>query len=144
MRTLVPDWKARRLPKYNHLGKVGQKDFLYWWQPNLVHIHELNEAIIVEAEKSQMWLESHGVMNAVACGSHNIITENEEMLLQSGVKNVTFAYDKDVDVKEILKQTTLLRRYVNCWYVKDRFGFLDEKDSPTDKGFQKRSAMIAQ
>lgn len=133
-RTLLPDYKERKIPKYTLLGKMGRKDFLYWWQPNLENIKKKSECIIVEGEKSQMLLESWGYNNVVAVGSHFISDEHEKMLAFCGCRRVIFAYDKDVDKKEILRQTTFLRHFVNCYVVYDRNDILEEKDSPLDKG----------
>lgn len=134
IRTLLPDYKERKLPKYTLLGKMGRKDFLYWWQPNLENIKKKSECIIVEGEKSQMILETWGYNNVVAVGSHFISDEHEKMLSVCGCKRVIFAYDKDVELKEIIKQSKFLRHYVNCYAIIDDEGILGEKDSPLDKG----------
>lgn len=133
-RTLNPEHKKLGIPKYTLLGKMGRKDFLYWWRPNLLNIKKTGECIIVEGEKSQMLLETWGYKNSVAVGSHFISEEHEKMLAFCGAKRVVFAYDKDVPIQEIKKQTNFLRHFVNCYVVLDKNNILGEKDSPVDKG----------
>lgn len=136
VRTLLPDYKERKVPKYIYTNKIGRKDFLYWWKPNERFIKESSECILVEAEKSQMKLESYGVNNVVAVGSHAITDNCQRFLLKSGVKNIVFAYDKDVKIGEIMKQITILKHYCNCFILIDKYSLLGEKDSPIDRGIE--------
>lgn len=135
-RTLCADWKEHGMPKYTLLGKMGKKDFMYWWKPNEKSIISSSECIIVEAEKSQMKLESYGINNVVAVGSHALSEFNERQILSAGIKNVVFGYDKDVTLEEIIRQTSILRHYTNCWYIKDVDGLIGAKDAPIDKGIE--------
>ena len=47
--------------------------------------------------------------------------------------NVTFALDKEVDIRQD-KNIQKLKQYVNIDYLFDKDNLLGEKDSPVDKG----------
>ena len=51
-----------------------------------------------------------------------------------GIKEVTIAFDKDVQLSHIRKVTKLLKKYVNVYAIYDKWKLLKDKDSPCDEG----------
>lgn len=120
--------------KYGLTNKMGRKDFMYWWIPNMQNIRKTGECILVESEKSVMKLESIGIKNSVAIMGHDITKQQAQILIMSGVKNIVVAFDKDVKYKEIVKQLDILRHYCGCSIIVDRWNLLNDKDAPIDNG----------
>lgn len=125
-------------PKYMYLNKIGKKDFLYNFNYAKKYIEGLSECILVESEKSVMKLETWGIYNAVAVGSH-CISDEINLLIKTPFNDLVFAYDEDVQLKEILSQIKILRHYKNIYYIK--CSGLPEKYSPCDCGFEKWSEL---
>ena len=121
-------------PKYMYLNKIGKKDFLYNFNNAKEYINGLSECILVESEKSVMKLETWGIYNCVAVGSH-YINDEVGLLIRQPFNNIVFAYDEDVKIEEVLKQIKILRHYKNIYYVNSNG--IGEKNAPCDKGFQK-------
>lgn len=81
-----------------------------------------------------MKAESMGFLNTVSIGTNHI---NKYLLpkILSLQCDVVIAFDKDVLLKDIIKQCKALSKFTNTYYIYDKDGLLDGKDSPVDKGF---------
>jgi len=132
-RTLVKNFKDLKINKYIYLNKIGEKDFFFGWCNNIKDIEAQNEIILVEAEKSVMKLESVGITNCVAIGSHSISSEEEKILIRNNFDNIVVAFDSDVLISEINKNFKKIKIYKNC-YVMINDGSLVEKEAPIDRG----------
>lgn len=119
------------LPKYKYINKICKKDFLYNMNFARESIMQKDECILVESEKSVMKLETWGIHNSVAVGTH-FIKEELPLLLRVPFCNLVFAYDQDVPVDEIKKQIEQLKHYKNIWVVP--VDLLGEKEAPCDCG----------
>lgn len=119
------------LPKYRYINKIGKKDFLYNMNFAKDCISQMDECILVESEKSVMKLETWGIHNSVAVGTH-FVKDEVPLLLKLPFGNLVFAYDQDVKVTEIKEQVERLKHYKNIWVVP--VDLLGEKEAPCDNG----------
>lgn len=118
--------------KYLYLYKFDKSIELYNLHRALSHIKDTGEVIVVESEKSVMKLWQYGYKNSVAIMG-NEMSPVQSYLLRSLDANIIFAYDNDMDLDFIKKQAKQIKTR-KCFYIKDDFGLLGEKDAPTDGG----------
>lgn len=131
-RTLDPQYKEKKLPKYNYYGSLGRLDTMFGLYENRADIERKREIIIFEGAKSVMKAESYGFNNCVAALTSRINRYQLELLIQLGCR-VVFAFDSDVELNKVDLIDTL-KHYVHVDAVIDRQGLLDEKMSPVDRG----------
>lgn len=92
----------------------------------------------------QTWEYENNNFAVATCGS-SFSQQQLKLLLGLGVNEIIFCYDKENDDNrdseltqnyeaKLLKITQPLTKYVNVYVVMDYDGYLDYKDSPTDKG----------
>ena len=132
-RTLYPNFRDLGIPKYIYYQSIGTNDFLFGLYRNKPFIQSTSECLIFESEKSVMKLNSWGINNCVATSTKKISDKQVELLLSLKC-NLVFAFDKDVDRKEVLNQIKLFSRFTNTYYTYDRNDLLGVKDAPCDKG----------
>ncbi|KFZ25958.1 MAG: DNA primase [Candidatus Izimaplasma bacterium HR2] len=114
---------------------------------NQFTIRKLKKAVIFEAEKSVLQLESFYPNNNIglALGGSNLFDAHVQLLLDLGVEDVYLALDKEYNKYEdnkylseyslkIKQMKDKLINYFNVYIIEDRSGLLEYKDSPTDKG----------
>ncbi len=137
-RTLDPNYKAKGLRKYSYIqGWGGGMQTIYGLHENLEKIIEKKFIILFEGAKSVLKCASHGIANTGALLTSHLNTHQMHILLSVCVPNdvaVIFALDNDVNIADD-KNIRKLLSYVKVYYIKDKHGWLDEKDSPVDKGF---------
>lgn len=121
-------------PKYSYINKLGKKDFLFNFGNARDTIVALNECIVVESEKSVLKLESWGVHNSVAAGSHGLKDEIQ-LLIKCPFNTLVFAYDEDVTVDEIYKQSEILKHYKSVFRIPMRG--VPPKCAPVDMGYER-------
>lgn len=136
-RTLDPDYKSKKIPKFLHLYNVNMISELYNWHRALYYILEQKEIIFYEAEKT-CWLSSQwGYRNCVALGSSEITEWHVQMVKDLGLEiRIVLGYDKDKDAKEIKEQAKIFgytHSIYALWDGRNRFS-ASEKHSPTDLG----------
>lgn len=131
-RTLDPDYKSKKIAKYQNYYEIGTVDYVYNLNFAKEEIRRLGYVIVFEAEKSVMLAETYGIKNSVAIMTSNLNDYQFELFVKLGA-NIVFALDKDVDITKD-KNIRKLKNYVKVRYIKDTDGLLGEKDSPIDKG----------
>lgn len=132
-RTLDNDWKEKKLRKYSYFqGWGGGMDVVYGLYENLEFIKSLDRIIIFEGCKSVLIADTFGIHNTGALLTSHLSPYQMKILASLGCR-VTFALDKDVDIRQD-KNIQKLKQYVNVDYVWDKDNRLEEKDSPVDKG----------
>lgn len=132
-RTLDPDWKEKKLRKYTYFqGWGGGMNLIYGLYENLQGIQQSNRVILFEGCKSVLIADTYGIHNAGALLTSHLSPYQMRILVQLGC-DVTFALDKDVDIRKD-KNIQKLKQYVNVDYLFDKNNLLGEKDSPVDKG----------
>ena len=119
---------------------------IYGYWENKSNILSSSSAIIFEAEKSVMQMETMypESNNSLAIMGSTLNSKQAEILIKSGVKEVTLALDKEnndtLDEKSIEYQEKLLRigrilaPHMKVYVVYDDEGVIPEKSSPSDLG----------
>lgn len=135
-RTVVSDYKTLLIPKYYNFIKGYQKNSnLYGLSQNSNTIASKDKVIVFESEKSVMQLDSfYNESNSVAiCGKY-LLPIQRQMLLELDVKEIIFAFDKDVSFDYVFMQTYTMSNFKKISIIIDDENLLREKDSPTDRG----------
>lgn len=133
-RTRFKDYQAMKISKYMNYTRIGCVDFFIGLKENRAEIENLGTVIIFEGIKSGMKVEGWGYSNWLAAETSTLNENQIKLLLQMKVRDVTIAFDKDVSLQKIRQCTGKLRWFTNVFAVIDKWGYLDEKDSPCDKG----------
>jgi DNA primase len=136
-RTLDPDYKTKKIPKFMHLYNVNMISELYNWHRALYYIMEQKEIIFYEAEKT-CWLSTQwGYRNCVALGSSEITEWHVQMVKELGLDiRIVLGYDKDKEAKEIKEAAKMFgfTHSINVmWDGRNAFS-AEKKHSPTDLG----------
>lgn len=132
-RTLNENHKLLGIPKYIYYVNFNGGNVLYGEYENMDYLKNAKEIIIVEAEKGVMQLASYGIRNVVATCKKTITRQQLLKILSYG-KDVVFAYDKDVKEQELKLECSKFKGLVKTHYILDELDFLNDKDSPADKG----------
>ena len=132
-RTLKKDFVERGIPKYLYYYNIIGALFLFNYYEHYFDILDSEYLIIVESEKSCLQLHGMGIYNVVATSKKRISEEQAQEINDLG-KKIVLAYDNDVTMGEIKMELSKLNGEV--YYIKDTFGLLEKKDSPSDKGYE--------
>lgn len=133
-RTRFKNYKELHIQKYMNYYPVITSDYLTgmkWADP---YVKESHEIILVEGIKSVMKLDGWGYHNCVSTETSDINNDQVNILLREGVSRVIVAFDKDVTLKKLYKVTEWLKLFTNVYAVYDRRSWLEDKDSPCDRG----------
>lgn len=133
-RTLDPHWKDKNLRKYTYFYKWGTLDVVYGLFENMKAVRNSKEIIIFEGCKSVLLADTWGIHNTGAILTSHLNQAQLKILARLGC-NVIFALDKDVNIRND-RNISKLKDYVNVWYMYDRDGLLNSKDSPVDMGYE--------
>ena len=135
-RTLFKNYQDLGIKKYLNYQKIVSTDYFMGMKENRDNILTSDTAIIFEGLKSVMHVASWGVNNGLAAETSHLNSAQVAILIQMKIKNVVIAFDKGVSLKEIKDCTKLLRKFTNVYAVYDKWGLLQDKDSPCDQGEQ--------
>lgn len=137
-RTRIKQYKELGIKKYQNYQKIGTTDFFVGMKENVDSIKQHDTVIIFEGIKSGMKVESWGKCDFWLASETSCLNEAQiRILIQMHIKNVIIAYDNDVPLAKIRKQTKKLQRFTNVYAIYDRnklLGDKSEKLSPCDKG----------
>ena len=127
-----------QVPKYMYLEKCSKTHILYGLHETIDFIKESGFVIVCESEKGVMQLWSQGYKNAVSIGGHSFSKTQIEKVTRLNVA-VVVAFDKDIVESEVLNECKKFLDCVEVYYIIDKDGILNEKESPMDDGdkFQK-------
>lgn len=131
-RTLDPEWKEKKMRKYTYFFSWGTMAAIYGMFENIEAILTAKEIILFEGCKSVLIADTWGIHNCGALLTSHLNPNQMKILARLGCR-VVFALDKEVHIRDD-KNICKLKNYVNCEYLWDKSGLLDEKDSPVDKG----------
>lgn len=126
--------------KYLPIINFKKSQALYGFSENYAYLQN-NYIFIGEAEKFVLQLKSMGVNEAVALGC-NIINDSQiEELLTVNPKGIILCLDKGLEDKNIMSNLDRIKRHLafrntNLYFMKDTKGYLNEKESPSDKGLE--------
>jgi len=139
-------YKYLPLTAHNILYSYPTMMNIYGYWENKSNILSSSSAIIFEAEKSVMQMETMYPEgnNSLAIMGSTLNSKQAEILIKSGVKEVTLALDKEnndtLDEKSIEYQEKLLRigrilsPHMKVYVLYDDEGVIPEKSSPSDLG----------
>ena len=131
-RTLDPEWKQKKLRKYTYFYHWGTMKTIFGFAENMEYIREHGEIILFEGCKSVLLADTWGLKNTGALLTSHLNPNQMKILAKLGCR-VVFALDKDVDILDD-HNISILKNYVNVYYLYDRDNLLNEKDAPVDKG----------
>ncbi len=142
-RTLDPLWKEKRLRKYTYFSSWGGgMNLIYGLFENMDDIKKKHEIILFEGCKSVFIANTWGIKNCGALLTSHLSDAQMKILAKLGY-NVVFALDKEIRVRDD-HNIEKLKRYVNVYYLWDKLDYLDDKDSPVDKGLDVFKALYEQ
>lgn len=131
-RTLDSQWKEKKLRKYTYFKQWGELNTIYGLAENMASIKEKREIILFEGCKSVLLADTWGIHNAGAILTSHLNPNQMKILIQLGC-TVVFALDKEICIRDDYN-IRRLKQFVRVEYIWDKWGLLDEKDAPVDKG----------
>ncbi|MBG9776111.1 hypothetical protein [Brevibacillus laterosporus] len=137
-RTVIKAYKELNIPKYFSMEgiKYEKSKNLYGLCHNINEIKKRGVIVVFESEKSVLKADIYRHPIGTAIGCHDLSVFQKRLLLSLNVE-IVIAFDKDVDENHILTLCKELSLYRKVSYIKDKWGLLKEKDSPTDRGYKK-------
>lgn len=137
-RTRYDNYKLLGIQKYMNYTKIGTTDFFVGMKEQYEKIMSSKKVIIFEGIKSVMKAYGWGYDYSLAAETSCLNDDQVKILIQMGIKDVTIAFDSDVEIKQVLECTETLRKFTNVYIVTDRKyiknKLLGEKESPVDRG----------
>lgn len=130
-RTSIPLYKELGIPKFWSYQGFKKGKCVYGYCENYAYIQKAGYVVIFEAEKSVLIRASLGDRTCVAIGGSNISDEQVGMILGLNV-DVIIALDKDQSKEHIKEICSRFSKYRNTYFIWDKWGLLDCKDSPAD------------
>ena len=131
-RTTIPNYEELDIPKYFGIKPFSKSMNIYGLYENYQTIQEKGYTVILEAEKSVLKRYSRKDGTAVAIGSHTLSDEQVKILIGLNV-DIVIAYDEGISINEIRKECEKFYGIRNVYYIYDKWGILNEKESPADK-----------
>lgn len=131
-RTLDPEFKEKKIPKYIYFKSLGTLNTIYGFSENEKSIAESNSIILFEGAKSVMLASEFGVHNTGAILTSHLSEHQFVFLAKLGVR-VIFALDKGINILKD-KNVKRLKHYVPIEYITDTDNLLEDKMSPVDAG----------
>ena len=117
--------------KYTYIEKCNKSRILYGYWQNRQYIKDSQYIFIVESEKAVQQLATMGIRNVVATSGKKISKYQVELIIRTGCIPI-FAYDQDVDEKELENIADMFMDGISIYAIIDKENILDEKESPSD------------
>lgn len=133
-RTRFKNYKDLQIKKYLNYQKIQTTDYFMGMKQNRGNILATKSAIIFEGLKSVMHVAGWGYDNCLSSETSDINDAQAAILISMGIRDLTIAFDRDVGMGRIRKATKLLQKYMNVYAIYDKWGLLQDKDSPCDRG----------
>lgn len=133
-RTRFKNYKDLQIKKYLNYQKIQTTDYFMGMKQNRENILTTKSAIIFEGLKSVMHVAAWGYDNCLSSETSDINDAQAAILISMGIRDLTIAFDRDVGLGHIRKTTKLLQKYMNVYAIYDKWGLLQDKDSPCDRG----------
>ena len=133
-RTRFKNYKDLQIKKYLNYQKIQTTDYFMGMKQNRDNILATKSVIIFEGLKSVMHVAGWGYNNCLSSETSDINDAQAAILISMGIRDLTIAFDRDVGMGHIRKTTKLLQKYMNVYAVYDKWGLLQDKDSPCDRG----------
>ena len=134
-RTRFKNFKELGIPKYMNYKSVFKWDFFVGMANNIDDILSSNSVIIFEGIKSGLKLTTYtGKRNWLSAETSYVNDDQVNILIKMGVKDITIAFDSDVEIEQVKKCTDILKRFSNVYVIINHNNILGEKESPIDRG----------
>lgn len=117
--------------KYIFLYKTNKSKHLYGLDKTMEMIARQGYCPVFESEKSVMIAYEHGVGSVAVCGSK--ISKYQANLLTRLNVPLYICFDKDKTEEEVKKEADVFMEPIPMYYVLDKNGLLQEKESPVDR-----------
>ena len=131
-RTTIPNYEELDIPKYFGIKPFSKGMNVYGLYENYQTIQEKQYVVVFEAEKSTLKRYSRKDGTGVAIGSHSLSDEQVKILIGLNV-DIVIALDEGIDINEIRKECEKFYGIRNVYYIYDKWGILDKKESPADR-----------
>lgn len=136
-RTRFENFKELGIAKYMNYRKVDKWDFFVGLKENKASILAESSVIIFEGIKSGLKLTTYtGKTNWISAETSVLNEYQIKILISLGIKDVTIAFDSDVEFEKINKCTEILKRFTNVYVIRNEDNLLGEKESPIDRGIE--------
>jgi DNA primase len=133
MRTIIANYEEFDIPKYWITPTYQKSQNLYGLAENYDSIVSKKIVTVFEGEKSTLKRDS--LLDDTCVSLQGKTMSNEQAAILIGLNaEIVLALDKDVDINEVRHMCEKFYRIRPVSYIYDKWGILDEKDSPTDKG----------
>jgi len=119
------------LSKYMYIEPCAKTHILYGLHKTFKHIKKKGYVIVCESEKGVLQLWSQGYKNAVSIGGHSFSKIQIEKITRLDT-TVIIAFDKDITESDILIECAKFMNNINMYYIMDKDGLLEGKQSPMD------------
>lgn len=138
-RTRFKNFKELKIAKYNNYTSIKTTDFFVGMKQNRSVIDNMKSVYIFEGLKSGLKLYTWGMPSNWLCAETSRLNEAQvKILIDMRIRDVNIAFDRDVNIKEIKKCTSMLKRFCNVYLIRDRYNshrlLPGDKDSPVDAG----------
>lgn len=126
--------KIEDMYKYIYLDPCNKSIEFFNYHRAIPYITKYKEVIVVEGAKTVMILHTWGYKNVISIEGDSMSDRQINILKELGLDiKIIFAWDKDKDLEYVKKEVSRIhgrQRYA----IADIENYLEEKDSPTDKG----------
>ena len=133
-RTRFKNYKELQIKKYLNYTKIQTTDYFMGMKQNWDTILDSKSVILFEGLKSVMHVAAWGYNNCLSSETSDINDAQAAILISMGIRDLIIAFDKDVGLGHIRETTKLLQKYMNVYAIYDKWGLLQDKDSPCDQG----------
>ena len=140
-RTTIQSWDLLDVPKYLCLKPFNKAKNIYGLYENYQSIQENRFCVVFESEKSVLKRYSRKDGTGVAIGCHSISNEQARILIGLNV-DIVIAFDKDVPLDIVWSQCEKFYKIRNVYYIYDKWGILQDKESPADLPNKKYQFML--
>lgn len=131
-RTVIDNYKELGIKKYLLTPNYPKQINLYGLWENKESIELNGYCTIFEAEKSVLKRDSRNDSTGIALQGHTISKEQVSIICGLNINEIIIALDKDIDLNEVRFICEKFYRKKKVSYIYDKYGLLNEKDSPAD------------
>lgn len=131
-RTRFENYKQLKIMKYMNYHKIGKVDYLTGMKWARDSVRNSKKIVIFEGLKSVMKMDAWGYHNCVSAETSHLNKDQIKLLIGMGLKEVTIAFDKGVNVRKL--DLGMLPMFTNVYGIVDKYDLLHDKDAPVDQG----------
>ena len=136
-RTMIPNFKELKLPKYINFYPIVEVDYFQGWSQAVEEIKKTKSVIIFEGIKSCMKSCGWGIKNTVSAETSVLSKGQIRLLIKAGMSEVIIGWDNDQQFKKIIasEEIQTLKKFTKVSIIRDVKGLLSgDKMAPVDAG----------